>query len=454
MQKILIGLLIWLVTVLTFTSANNNSTFLPCTPPIPSTQLSSSQIGSQLNSTLEELGNQIKSLFLESGVMGLYVTVVYDQDIIFQRGFGCGKNCVNTSKIPEPPSSTDIFRVGSITKIFTNMVLFQLRDAGLISKDTLLSEILPDLNMPNPFSKNMRGITLEMLGSHTAGVQAWAPCHTPCNFSTSEMIELLNQVPVIFPPLSYVHYSNLGIALLGRALETLLSVSYESFVQQEIFDVLQMNQAGFDEPSRDAMAEGFHVVGNISIPAGPLPILGWQAPAGQMYASPEDMSKFIKFLFRDKPAGEEQPLDGSTVREWMNTIMFQNNNPRRPTSFGLPWENLILLDKYLVRSKNGAISGYGTELFISPERKLGVITNVNQQPTFGVEILVAQLVMEQLLPLFESFDVQNGLSQLPPPNYQNLLGSYGFNSVRIMHNGFSKNRKLTLYPDSCVHNRF
>ena len=180
---------------------------------------------------------------------------------------------------PELPKATDIFRVGSFTKVFTNMMLLMMRDAGLVSLDTQVTDLLPNLNMPNPFPVNNRGITLKMLGSHTSGLQGWGPCHSPCNITTAEMVERLNSIPVIYPPLRYVHYSNLGLALLGRALETVTpdEQSYEDYVTQNVLQKLGMNQSGFDitRETRSQMAVGYNVVDGHLIPTEELPALGW-----------------------------------------------------------------------------------------------------------------------------------------------------------------------------------
>ena len=135
-------------------------------------------------------------------------------------------------------------------------------------------------------------------------------------------------------------------------------------------------------------------------------------------------------LFRDEASNNgTQPLDSTTISEWMNMILFQNTIPTRPTSFGLPWENEIINDKYLVRTKNGAIAGYAAEIYLSPERKLAVIANVNQQPSSHLEVSVCTLAMQKLLPLFESLSIQYNLAAGIPSNYQNLLGNYGFEGV-------------------------
>jgi hypothetical protein len=115
------------------------------------------------------------------------------------------------------------FRIASNSKVFTSMMLYQLRDLGKLPQglDTPVAQIMPGWTEPaQPYGDagavSTRGLTLRALATHASGL----PRETPSAGATEQAIlEAIGDAHMLFPMYSSTAYSNLGVALLGRTLE-------------------------------------------------------------------------------------------------------------------------------------------------------------------------------------------------------------------------------------------
>jgi CubicO group peptidase (beta-lactamase class C family) len=83
----------------------------------------------EIRAVLAELEADIEKARVANKIAGLSVAIVYDQDILLSKGFGFTD--VNKKVLADP---TTVYRVGSITKVFTALMLMQLRDAGKLNR--------------------------------------------------------------------------------------------------------------------------------------------------------------------------------------------------------------------------------------------------------------------------------------------------------------------------------
>ena len=95
---------------------------------------------------------------------GLSIAVVYDQEIVWAEGYGYSDLEEN---VPATPST--VYRIGSITKLFTSTAVLQLRDQGKLRLDDPVSLYLPWFSVRNPFP-DAPEITIRQLLTHTAGL--------------------------------------------------------------------------------------------------------------------------------------------------------------------------------------------------------------------------------------------------------------------------------------------
>jgi CubicO group peptidase (beta-lactamase class C family) len=240
----------------------------------------------------------------EQHIPSLSAVVVYDRHMLWANAFGHAQ--VDLLVQAQPQS---IYRIGSITKVFTATLLMVLRDAGIVQLDDPLVKYLPEFRIPSRFA-NMSPLTLRQLASHTAGLPVYAPIdydlrQTAMYPPIEVIIASLVRSEQTFHPLTRIKYSNLGYALLGHALARAVGMRYERAMEHLILEPLGMTSSGFTVPAGN-VERG--VLGyerdpdDGAVRVAPQPHLGGFSPSGQLYSSVLDLAQFLMLQFHDGPA--------------------------------------------------------------------------------------------------------------------------------------------------------
>lgn len=211
---------------------------------------------------------------------------------------------VGTTGNDAPLSSRTAFRIGSVTKTFTAVLVMQCRDDGLLDLDDPVSA---HLDVPAHGE-----LTVRRLLSHTSGVQRepygdiWDTLHTP---DVAELLADLARAERVLPPARRFHYSNLGVALAGQVVARLRGGSWAEVLADRILRPLGLADTSLVPPP-DA-ATGF-LVDAYSDHARPEPNtdLGAVGPAAQLWSTATDMARWAAFLA--DPAAVDP--DGAVLR--------------------------------------------------------------------------------------------------------------------------------------------
>eukprot|EP01114_Cavostelium_apophysatum_P008470 TRINITY_DN2098_c0_g1_i1.p1 TRINITY_DN2098_c0_g1~~TRINITY_DN2098_c0_g1_i1.p1 ORF type:complete len:510 (+),score=94.29 TRINITY_DN2098_c0_g1_i1:84-1613(+) len=374
----------------------------------------------------ENLVSFLKNMQQNLSLPGLVCSVVYDQDIMWTGGYGKNDPFDPNS---EPPTIDSVVRIASITKVFTDLMLMLLRDAGVVDLDDPVTKYIPEFSVLNPYKTN-RPITLRQLGSQTSGLQRevpvdWYKMHL---FNQSQILQRVAQTYLLFPQYDTPHYSNLGLALLGRTLQAASSIEYEDFVEAKILANLGMANSTFDyEAIKDKMA-----IGTITNTSGTYPAkildLGWGNPMGGLFSTARDMSKLISFLFRqDETAGGDQILDSNSINEFLKPVIMMNDGY---SAFGMPWEMKYITPAgtpgYWVKSKAGSLLGYRSQVAIVPPAKVGVFCVGMTDNDDSTQSMLTIPVMEILLPAFNEALASAQPPYVLPSNAAQLTGTYEY----------------------------
>jgi N-acyl-D-aspartate/D-glutamate deacylase/CubicO group peptidase (beta-lactamase class C family) len=146
------------------------------------------------------------------------------------------------------PSS--VFRIGSITKQFTAAAIMMLAEQGKLSLEDDITKFLPD------YPTQGHAITVEHLLTHTSGIKSytgipgWMSAGVKQDLSLEELIGVFKNLPMDFAPGTKFKYNNSGYVLLGAIIEKASGVDYESFIQQKIFDALDMKRSYYGSHRR------------------------------------------------------------------------------------------------------------------------------------------------------------------------------------------------------------
>ena len=179
----------------------------------------------------------------DKNVAGATVAVVRDGEIFFAKGYGYADWGRST---PVDPERT-LFRIGSVSKLFTWTAVMQLAEQRKLHLQADVNSYI-DFEIPEGYDEP---ITLTHLLTHTPGFEdrgfgLWA--------STADDIEpmgdwLAANIPArVRPPGVHAAYSNYGTALAGYIVERVSGVSWEEYLEQNIFEPLGMEYASARQP--------------------------------------------------------------------------------------------------------------------------------------------------------------------------------------------------------------
>lgn len=222
-------------------------------------------------------------------IAGGVVAVVKDGHLIFAQGYGYA----NVAKRTPVIADHTLFRVGSISKLFTWTSVMQQVAAGKIDLDRNVNDYL-DFKIPDKFGKP---ITMRDLMTMTPG---FAESLRNLMVATPQQLVPLRQYlvdhmpPRIFPPGKVVAYSNYGAVLAGYIVQRVSGEPFDAYVQDHILKPLGMTHSTFAQPlpaawQRD-MATGYSTATGKTV----VPFQSFQPwPAGSFTSSATDMAKFM-----------------------------------------------------------------------------------------------------------------------------------------------------------------
>ncbi len=225
------------------------------------------------------------------------VLVSHEGQTVFKGGFGMAN-----MEWDIPNTATTKHRLGSITKQFTGLLILKLAEKGKIDLHKPISYYLPDY--PNPYGDQ---ITTHHLLTHTSGIPNYTNFpdfgekYMKEYYSPKDFITEFWDMELNFKPGTQFSYSNSGYFLLGVLIEELSGMTYEEFLEKEIFAPLKMTNSGYDHHSEiiKNRATGYEMEGGKLINS---PYLDMSIPyaAGSLYSTAEDLLKWHKGLFGTK----------------------------------------------------------------------------------------------------------------------------------------------------------
>jgi len=158
------------------------------------------------------------------------VAIMEGEDVIYSRAYGIADSDENQAE------TSSIYKIGSITKTYTAVMIFQLIEAGELSLDTTLDAFYPEIS-------NADEITIKHLLGHRSGLVNFTALPDYLEYHTqdrsrSEMLNKFQQLGTNFEPGTSQEYSNTGYVLLGYILEELTGKSYDQLLQENIAEPL------------------------------------------------------------------------------------------------------------------------------------------------------------------------------------------------------------------------
>ena len=323
------------------------------------------QINPFYNDVIEKLSDAIEYEIKDKNLNAISIAIIKQNDFFWAAGFGF----IDKEKKIKADENT-IYRVGSVSKLFTDIAIMKKRESGDIDIDLPIQNYLPKFNPENIY--NDEPITLRQLMSHRAGIlrePAYGNYFSDNETSLKKTVESVNNSSLIHPPGTITKYSNAGIAVVGYTLEKVFQKPYIEFMQENILTPLGMNDSSFkfkNSMSLNLAEATMWSYDGRSFKA-PRFELG-MVPAGSLYSSVTDLAKFVNMIFSDGSINGKKFVHPNTLTE-MFTPQFTTS---KMNGYGIGFR-ISKHNSYKMISHGGAIYGYSTQLSALPEPKIGVV---------------------------------------------------------------------------------
>lgn len=289
---------------------------------------------------------------------------VIQQGHTYIKGFG--RFSVNN---PNPPNGQTLYEIGSITKVFTGIVLAKLLTDGTVTLDDSICLYLPE-KLVNKLSP-LQSITLRHLATHTSGLprlpanlltEIKDPTNPYIGYTMQEMYGALAEINLLSEPGQLYEYSNFGMSLLGHLLSLKTSQPYEKLVKEIICQPIGMLNTiiHLTPDPQQHLTLGHSPDGTLTS--------NWDfdvmAPAGAFRSTAEDMLRFLEANFLENDSQITTILARSQERYFENS---------ETLSIGLAWHILNLQNRQGVHWHNGGTGGYRSFIGLDKEKQTGVV---------------------------------------------------------------------------------
>ena len=287
--------------------------------------------------------------------------------------------------------------IASNSKTFAAVTLFQARDLGLLPQglDTPVSALLPAFAIQPPNNvaasgaagplPSKRPITLRALAMQVGGLPREAPeseslpPNATMQQTEDDILRNLAKLTQISQQFTEPHYSNLGLALVGRAIGKAVGKPWEQYLMESVLRPLGMNDTG--NPSdyvagagaRANLIDGVDPDTSLKVPVPVAMVDHWSGPAGSMHSSMRDMLTWMNFLMDvGTPAQRAvfaEVLDPATRAEMRNSGFLMGDGI---SAIGSGVFETTFTHGRWASNKLGCVSGYRSAMSMVPSLGLAV----------------------------------------------------------------------------------
>jgi CubicO group peptidase (beta-lactamase class C family) len=258
--------------------------------------------------TIEYIDELIQDEMDSEDIVGLSIALIDDQEIVWAKGYGMADLNRKLRAAPD----TD-YNLGSISEIFTSPAVMLLQEKGLIDVDQPVSKYIPEFSMKSRFP-DTKPIKIRNLISHHSGIQSEIlnGQYVPKPGAFSDLLRLLKDEYVCYPPEFVFSFSKPGLTLLGILIEKISNTDFNDFVTKNIFEPSSMSDSAFilndNVKSKLSKAYGEDEKEDRIIPSRDI-------PADGLYTSVSDLGKYMMVFFNKGKASNRVVFKPETVEK-------------------------------------------------------------------------------------------------------------------------------------------
>ncbi|UNU23723.1 serine hydrolase [Microcoleus vaginatus] len=348
---------------------------------------------------MQGLSEFINKAMQEWKIPGLAIAIVKDSQIIFCEGFG--KRDVEQNLIVTPQT---LFAIGSCTKPFTTMAMGILADRGKLDWDRPVRNYLPTFKLYDSYATER--MTPRDLVTHRSGLPRHDAMWYKSPFTRKEIFDRLQYLEPTHELRTIFQYQSLMYMTAGYLVGEIAESSWEEFVQQEIFNPLEMRDSNFSVETSQ-QADDFALPYQEKsdkverLPFCNVDVIG---PAGSINSNVADMAKWLLLHLDRGKYGEKQIISPSNLSE-MHAPQIALGQPLEYNElfyyfYGLGWEITSYRGHNLIQH-GGNIDGFSALTTLLPQDNIGIVVLTNMALNL-VPDTVTYYICDRLLGLDEA----------------------------------------------------
>ncbi len=363
---------------------------------------------------------------------GAVIVVVQDGKILFAKGYGLANVA---QALPMDPEHT-VMRVGSVSKLFVATAVMQLVEQGRLDLHADVNRYLSAFQVDASYAQP---ITLAHLLTHTSGLdEAWDTSTDPTAIPSLGDYLAHGKLRRILPPGEAWYYSGVGYALAAYIVESVTHVPFDQYVAANILQPLGMTHSQYllAPLLPEGLATGYlYQEGAYQ----PQPVDYWgDYPSSSLTATASDMTRFMIAQLESGCYSGACILRSETVAE-MQRQQYAPHPQMEGHTYGFA-EGWVNGQRQIGHS--GAARGFGNQLTLLPEHRLGYFVSFNQEcsGTSACDIIAAlrQQFADRYFPASPA-----PLTPQPTTPLASLSGSYRYNVYQFAHTYRDTVYKLT-----------
>ncbi len=354
----------------------------------------------------DKIDRQLSQLDL-SNKPGIEVFVKKDTNVLYHKAFG-----KSDLKSNQDLNINSVFNIASVSKEFTAIAILQLAEKGKLNVDDTITKYIQGL--PNQYNT----IKIEHLLSHTSGIKRymdmeWAENEANKQFdSINEVIRYYKKDSLNFNPGGLHSYANMNYLMLSSIIESVSNKSYETYLDEYIFEPLGMNDTFFPEDGKTYPEKpiGYEVKESELVIARPHSYTQAKGPGG-IHTTAMDLVKWYDGLANYKIISKE-----SLDKAWSSYTL----NEGAKSEYGFGFYNDEKFGQPSI-FHNGFIFGYSTSDLYFPKDDLLIlvfsnISDINTINTNDIAFDLASIVYEDAVVVLETslLDTYVGTYQMEP----------------------------------------
>jgi CubicO group peptidase (beta-lactamase class C family) len=313
---------------------------------------------------------QARIEFAKDNVGGMTIGVISEGRLAWTKSYGLAD-----MKTKRPASRETIYRIGSVTKQFTALMLQQLVESGKVHLSDPVRLYLPEVDHLRDAPSRASPISLVQLATHTSGLDREPDSDQFVRGSVTDwektLIAAIPHTHYIREPGSEFWYSNIGYAILGAALSHAAHEPFTKYVSDHILRPLGMHDTFFEIPAdrRNRIATGYVIDGATADAEEPMRQRdgrGFKIPPGGLFSTVDDLAKFVSFEMGDGP---ESVLSRKAMEENRGRLLLLGQVDYA-YGLGIQWHKL---GDAIAWGHSGNVDGYQAEVFFIRKSRIGVV---------------------------------------------------------------------------------